>query len=413
MIHLNGKIKASILAAVLVVAAVILYAYLIPVKHGENAGDETARQETSAPANPHAGHVMPAPADVQDQSAMEESATEVPTVEIAVEQQKMIGVKVVPVKRQEMTRLIRTVGRVDYNERKIRTVNTKIEGWIEKLHVDYTGRFVRQGEPLADLYSPELLATEQDLINLARWPLQKGEEDSISENLEQDRRALLDAARQRLRLWDISEEQIRQIEQKGTPLRTLTLRSPVSGYVIQKMALQGMRVMAGEKLFDIADLSSLWIIADIYESDLPDVRIGDTATITLSSEPGRKIQSRIDFIPPVFSGETRTAKVRFVVANPAGKFKPQMFGQVEIHLSLGKKLVIPEAAAIDTGVRQVVYVDRGEGNFEPRVVKLGMRGDGYREVLDGLKEGENVAATAAFLIDAEAQLKGVQPLEAK
>jgi Cu(I)/Ag(I) efflux system membrane fusion protein len=279
--------------------------------------------------------------------------------------------------------------------------------------VDYTGRYVRKGEPLAGLYSPELLASQQELINLTNWKRPETGDHDLGELMDRDRDAIMNAARKRLRLWDISEDQIRRVEQTGEPLRTVILKSPVSGYVIQKMALQGMRVMAGEKLFDIADLSTLWVIADIYEGDLADVRIGDRAKITLSYASGKEIDSRIDFVSPVFSGETRTAKVRFVIPNPSGLLKPQMFAQVEIKIPLGKRLVIPEDAVIDTGVRQVVYVDRGEGNFEPRAVLLGTRAQGYREVLKGLKAGEKVAATASFLIDSEAQLKGVQPLEAK
>jgi membrane fusion protein, copper/silver efflux system len=398
------------LAGLILVVGIILYLFFGSSNHPEAEMAKMDSPHPATPANPHAGHVMPAPPEEQTTMA---PAEDLPTVEIPEDKQKLIGVKVAAVRMQDLNKVIRTVGRIEYDERNVRTVNTKIEGWIERLYVDYTGRYVRKGEPLAGLYSPELLASQQDLINLTNWKRTDTADHALGEMMNRDRDAMIDAARKRLRLWDISEDQIRQVEQSGEPVRTLILKSPVSGYVIQKMALQGMRVMAGEKLFDIADLSTLWVIADIYEADLANVRLGDRAKITLSSMPGKEIDSRIDFVSPVFSGETRTAKVRFVIPNPGGQLKPQMFTQVEIKIPLGKRLVIPEDTAIDTGVRQVVYVDRGEGNFEPRVVLLGARGGGYREVLKGLKEGEKVAAAASFLIDSEAQLKGVQPLDAK
>jgi Cu(I)/Ag(I) efflux system membrane fusion protein len=292
-------------------------------------------------------------------------------------------------------------------------VNTKFEGWIEKLYIDYTGRYVKKGEPLAEVYSPELIATQQEFLNVLRWTRQSNDvkDETMNKMLARDADSIVQAARQRLRLWDISDEQIKKIEETGKPIRTLILFSPVSGYVVQKMALQGMRVMPGEKLFDIADLSTVWIISDVYEYELPMIKAGEKATITLSYFPGKEYSSTIDYIYPALSGETRTAKVRFTIPNPGEKLKPQMFTNVEVKIDLGKKLVIPDDAVIDTGTRQIVYVDKGEGNFEPREVMLGARAEGFREVLKGLKGGEKVASSATFLIDSEAQLKGVKPLE--
>jgi Cu(I)/Ag(I) efflux system membrane fusion protein len=176
------------------------------------------------------------------------------------------------------------------------------------------------------------------------------------------------------------------------------------------MAIQGMRVMPGEKLFDIADLATLWIVADIYEYELPFVKVGQPARITLSYFPGRQFSSQIDYIYPTVSADTRTAKIRLTLPNPGGQLKPQMFTNVEIRINLGKKLVIPESAVIDTGTSQVVYVEKGEGAFEPREVVLGIRVEGAVEVLQGIKAGEKVVSSANFLIDSEAQLKGIKPL---
>lgn len=389
-------------------------------------------------AQGHAGHSAPlavekpkaaapqpkAPSQVQQEQAVEEA----PQIEIAPELQQRIGVKTVKVVVKTIQKTIRTVGRIEVDERRQATINTKIEGWIEKLHVDSTGRYVKKGEPLAEIFSPELLATQQEFIHTKKWAgkpptksLHEGRDhvgqaeapapiSSLKQMMEKDAAATLEAARQRLRLWDISDQQIKQIEETGQLVRTLTLYSPVSGYITQKMAVQGMKVMPGEKLFDVADLSQVWIIADIYEYDLPAVHVGQPVTVTLSYFPDRQWSSRIDYIYPVFSADTRTAKVRLTLPNPGGRLKPQMFANVEIRIDLGKKLTIPDSALIDTGKGKVVYVDRGDGMFEPRAIQTGIVADGAVEVLRGLKAGEKVASAANFLIDSEAQLKGVTPL---
>ncbi len=378
---------------------------------------------TSVLAQGHAGHTAQPPAAAEKSGAIksqvvqpapqEEAAEEGPQVEISQEQQQLIGVKTVKVAMKPLQKVIRTVGRIEADEKKLATVNTKIEGWIEKLFVDYTGRYVKKGEPLAEIYSPELLATQKEFLSVLRWVKQPGDDnrdDVLGRMIAKDSNAALDAAKERLLLWDISEVQIKKIEQTGQPVRTLTLYSPVSGFVIQKMAVQGMKVMPGEKLFDIADLSILWIIADVYEYELPFVRMGQQARITLAYFPGKEMSAKIDYIYPTISADTRTAKVRLTMPNPGGQLKPQMYTNVEIRVNLGKRLVIPESAVIDTGKEQVVYVDRGEGKFEPREVRLGLRTDDTVEVLQGLKAGEKVASSANFLIDSEAQLKGIKPL---
>lgn len=390
-------------------------------------------------AQGHAGHTPSVPAAAAETSqapkpqpkaspSQEAAMGEAPQIDLSPDQLQRIGVKTVKVVVKPLQKVIRTVGRIETDERNQATVNTKIEGWIEKLYVDYTGRYVKKGEPLAEIYSPELQATQREFISTRKWavpqkakqaslekaggkPVAPPEPDSIlKQMLEKDAAATLEAARQRLRLWDISEEQIKKIEETGQPIRTLTLYSPVSGYITQKMAVSGMKVMPGEKLFDVADFSQVWIIADIYEYELPVIRIGQPVSISLSYFPGRTWSSRIDYIYPVFSAETRTAKIRMTLPNPGGHLKPQMFTNVEIRIDLGRKLTIPDSAVIDTGRGQVVYVDRGNGAFEPREIQTGLKADGAVEVLRGLKAGEKVASSANFLIDSEAQLKGVKPL---
>lgn len=359
----------------------------------------------SSSADKSKGSVQP----VQQAASSGQDEEEAPAVEIPPDKQQLIGVKTVAAEIKPLHKVIRTVGMVQYDERRLATVNTKFEGWIEKLHVDYTGRYVLKGEPLAEIYSPELLATQQEFINLLKWEKESGtvKNDTVGPMIAGDAKAIVEGARERLRLMDISEAQIDRIEQTGKPVRTLTIYSPVSGYVVQKMAFQGMRAMPGEKLFDVADLSTVWILSDIFEYELPLIKTGEKALLSLSYFPGRSFTSNIDYVYPALSGDTRSAKVRFTIPNPGNKLKPQMYTNVEVRIDLGNKLVIPDDAVLDAGKRQVVYVDKGDGNFEPREVGIGMRTDGMAEVTKGLKAGERVASAANFLIDSEARLKGI------
>ena len=375
--------------------------------------DRAWSAEPGAPAG-HAGHgaaaVKSEPEKPAEAVPQQQQREEIPTIEISPEKQQLIGMKIEKVSLAPMQRTIRTVGRIEVDEKRLATVNTKFEGWIERLYVDYTGRPVRKGEPVAEIYSPELYATQQEFLNLLKWTRERSSGDSWGNMLFRDAGSILDASRQRLRLFDITEDQIRKIEETGKPIRTLTLYSPVSGIVVQKMAVLGMRAMPGEKLFDVADLSTVWVIADIYEHEMSFVRVGQTAGITMSYLPGEEFNAKIDYVYPAHSLETRTMKVRFTVPNPTGQIMPQMYAQVAIKVDLGRRLTIPDDAIIETGTRNIVYVDKGEGLFEPREVMLGVRADRSVEVTMGLKEGERVARSAAFLIDSEAQLKGVKPL---
>jgi Cu(I)/Ag(I) efflux system membrane fusion protein len=379
-------------------------------------------------AQDHSGHKAPSTTTVKAKSSNmkvsspEETTQEVPQVEITPEQQKLIGVKTVKVALRPLQKVIRTVGRVEADEGRQTTVNTKVEGWIEKLYVETTGSHVQKGEPLAEIYSPELVATQQEFLIALKWTKDladsktqnvQGASPELNQMLAKDAQAMFAASRQRLILWDISDQQIKNIEESGKTIRTLTLYSPASGFITQKMAVSGMKVMPGEKLYDIADLSNLWVIADIYEAELALIKVGDKAAITLAYLPGKEISSQIDYIYPSISAETRTVKVRLKLANSESKLKPQMFTNVEIKINLGRKLMIPESAVIDTGKGMVAYVDLGNGAFEPREIKAGLRTDGYIEVLRGLKAGEKVVSAANFLVDSEAQLKGIKPLPSK
>lgn len=408
------KKNLLIIIAVLFVTAGLLFYFSKPLSLSDILKGKS--KITKSKSSEHQGHI--AENIPQQTTTQEEIPEEPPAVEIPLDKQQLIGVKTVEVSVMPLQKIIRTVGRIEYDERRLYTINTKFEGWIEKLHVDYTGRYVKKGEPLADIYSPELFATQQEFLNLLRWKKHKTDdrrqtadsENLINKMLSDDAESIIEAAKQRMRLWDITDEQIKKIEETGKPIKTLSIYSPYNGYIVQKSVLQGMRVMAGEKLFDIADLSTVWIISDIYEYELPLIKEGQKANISLSYFPGKEFQSVIEYIYPSLSSETRTAKMRFTIPNINGQLKPQMLTNVEIKINMGNRLSIPEDAIIDTGTRQIVYVDRGEGYFEPREVLLGIKADGLREVIRGLKAGERVASSATFLIDSEAKLKNVAPL---
>jgi len=338
---------------------------------------------------------------IQKEGKMQEVAPG--AVQISPERQQLIGVKIGKVEMRPLEKIIRTVGRVDYDERKVHMVSPKIGGWIEDLYVDYIGRFVRQGEPLLTIYSPELVSTQEEyLIALrARKDLMKSPFTEVAAS----GNSLAESARRRLKLWDISDDQIKALEESGQAKKTLTLYSPFSGFVLEKMAFKGMSLMPGVALFKLADLSTVWLYADIYEYELPFIRVGQQAAIQLSYLQGETFTGKAIYIYPSLDPNTRTAKVRFEFPNPDGKLKPEMYGNVEIKVHLGQRLVVVEGAIIDTGLRQMAIVDKGNGYFEPREVKVGAKVDHYYEILKGLKAGERVVTSANFLIDSESRFK--------
>ncbi len=325
------------------------------------------------------------------------------TVQISPQRQQLIGVKIGTVDMRPLEKVIRTVGRVDYDEKRIVTVSLKIGGWIEDLYVDFTGRYVKKGDPLLTIYSPELVSTQEEylLALRAKKSLTKSPFPEVADSGE----TLAESAKRRLKLWDISDEEIKNLEETGKAKKTLTLYAPFTGFVLEKSAFKGMNVMPGTSLYKLADLSVVWLYADIYEYELPFIRLGQQASIRLTYLPGEAFTGKAVYIYPALNPETRTAKVRFEFQNPQEKLKPEMYANVEIKVHLGKKLAVPEGAIIDTGVRQVAIIDKGNGYFEPREVKVGSKVEGYYEVIKGLKAGERVVTSASFLVDSESNLK--------
>jgi membrane fusion protein, copper/silver efflux system len=324
-------------------------------------------------------------------------------VNVSPERQQLVGIRTASAEIRPMLQKIRTVGIVTYDETRVAQVFSKVEGWIEKLMVNYTGKLVQKGQPLFTLYSPDLVSTQEEYL-LALKAKQTLGSSSIKE-ISAGSDSLLESAHRRLSLWDISEEQINNLEKTGKPQRTLTFFSPISGFVLKKDALQGMRVMPDKELYTITDLSTVWVNADIYEYELSHIRIGQTATINLSYFPARNFTGKVSWISPVMDEKTRTAKVRLEFANRDFILKPEMYANVEIAIDAGRKLAVPDEAVLDSGLRKVVFLDKGEGRFEPAEVKIGNKFDGYYEVLAGLSPGERILASASFLLDSESRLK--------
>lgn len=322
---------------------------------------------------------------------------------ISTEKQQLIGVKYASVESVGGVESIRANGKVAQDETKLTRVHPKIEGWIQKVHADFTGQFVKQGDPLLTIYSPEMLATQQEFLLAmnARDAMQKGATREAYENSE----ILIEAARRRLELWDLSKEQIEEIQQSRKPVRTITLYSPASGYVVSRNAFPSQRVSPETELYMIGDLSRVWILADVFETDLSKIQMGRAATVTLPYENGRTLTAKVSYIQPQLDPQTRTAKIRLEAANPGGKLKPDMFVQVEFQVSVPGRMAVPADAVLNTGLRKTVFVDRGNGDLEPRQVEIGQRFGDRIQIVNGLRAGERVVSSGAFLIDSEAQLK--------
>ncbi len=323
-------------------------------------------------------------------------------VMISPEKQQLMGVRIATVERRPMVRTVRTVGAITYDETRVTHVHSKIEGWIDKLYVNYTGKLVEKGQPLFTIYSPDLLATQQEYF-LAIKARERFAASSIPE-VRSGGESLVAASKKRLALWDISESQIRELEQKGEPQRTLTLHAPHSGFVIKKDANQGMRIMPDKELYTIADLSTVWVNVDIYESEIPFVRPGQSASVTVSYDTGARFNGKVSYIYPYVDEKTRTVKARINVPNPGFKLKPDMYVNAEIKIDGGRHLAVPDEAVLDSGMKKVVFVDKGNGHFEPKEVKLGAKLDGFYQVVSGLDEGQKIVVSSAFLLDSESRL---------
>jgi RND family efflux transporter MFP subunit len=338
-----------------------------------------------------------------DLEPVHEGAPPAGAINISPEKLQLIGVKFATAAVTQGTETVRAVGKVAIDETKVVRVHPKIDGWIYNVHVDFNGRQVTKGEPLLTLYSPELLASQQELLLALR--ARDAMKASPSREAYENSELLITAARRRLEQWDLGATQIRQIEQTGIPIRSVTLYSPASGYVTARNAFPSQRVSPETELYAIADLSHVWILAEVFEADIGRVRMGQTATVTLPSGGGRGFAAKVTYIQPQVNPETRTLKIRLEAGNAGLRLKPDMFVNVEFRVALAGRVSVPADAVVNTGLRQTVFVDHGNGTLEPRRVQIGERVGDLVQILEGLRAGERVAAAGTFLIDSEAQLK--------
>ena len=322
---------------------------------------------------------------------------------VSATQRRRLGITTVVAVERELAREVRLVGRVTPAETAQRTVTSRIDGFVEHLYVDFTGRPVRRGEPLLDLYSPMLVSAQQELLLSVRLRAALGETGSPDAARNAD--SLVAGSRRRLQYWEISDDQIAELERSGTVRRTLTLRAPVDGVVLQKNVIQGQSVTAGSALLQIADLSTVWLEADVFENDIGLMRVGTRADVSFDAYPGQPFSGRISYVYPTVDPASRTGKVRIDLANAGGRIRPGLFGTARFRAPLGGRgVVIPRQAALVTGDRQLVFVEDPAGRLVPRQVTLGAETDSLVQVRAGLAAGERVVATAAFLLDAESNL---------
>ena len=324
-------------------------------------------------------------------------------VSIPTRKQQLMNVRTVPAVKTPFVRTLRAVGRVVPDETRLHHLHTKVGGWVERLHLTATGDKVEKGAPLLDIYSPELVASQEEYL-LALNTRSDQAKDPLPEVA---RRAddLIESARRRLLLFDMTPEQIDELTRRGTPRRTVTIFSPISGYVLARNVTHGEKITADTALFDIANLSRVWVMASVYEYELPFVLPGQKATTTLASLPGEPLPGRVDIIYPTLDEKTRTAQVRLEFDNPRMDLKPGMYAEVQISGDLGERLAIPPSAIVDSGTRSIVFVAQGDGYFAPREVRLGLRLPDQVEVLEGVREGERVVASGTFFVDSESKLK--------
>jgi Cu(I)/Ag(I) efflux system membrane fusion protein len=377
-----------------------------PAEHGADAGKpERKIVRYRGPMNPLETSPVPRKDSMgmdflpvySDEEQPPSEVTGLARVKIDGQRQQLIGLRTAEVTQGPIASDWRTVGRVAVDETRVRKINVKVDGFVEKLFVDYTGKQVRRGDPLFSIYSPDLLSAEQEYL-LALTTRHELAESPAGEEL-------VASARRRLELWDIPKSELDALERTQTLQRTLTLTSPVSGVVTAKNVVQGARLQAGEMPFEITDLSEVWVLADAFESDLPHVRIGTPASLTLDAIPNHPFAGKVIFIEPVLDAKTRTAKVRLAFANPHGDLRPEMFGQVVFHARPHDGIRVPADSIIDAGDRKVVFVTSGDGQFEPRDVTTGATAGDLVEILSGVRPGEQVVVRANFLLDSESQLK--------
>lgn len=381
---MNSRKQVMLSAAIVGLAAATVGVY------GTVAGG-TAEGEAGGAAG-HAGH-----------GAAPAAGTAAAPVQLSAEDARRIGVSYATAELRRLERTVHAVGNVSYDETRLANVNPKVEGWVERLHVDFTGAPVRRGQPLMEVYSPMLVSAQEELI-LARRLVDDAAARG-SERAATNARDLLESSRRRLRYWDVPEAEIVEIERSGAPRKTLTLAAPASGIVVEKNVVVGSRIMPGMDLYRIVDLSRIWLEIEVFEKDLSLLRPGQHGVVTFEAYPGEEWDGLVTYVYPSVSVEARTGRVRLTLDNPGLRLKPGMYGSVQLHQPTPREaLVVPRTAVLQTGERAVVFVREANGTLSPRAVTVGLAEGDVIEIIAGLSAGDVVVSSASFLIDAESNL---------
>jgi len=367
---------------------------------GDEAADETATESMESMSAEDHAHMHGGMGGATDSTG----AAIRQTIMLSPEQEQALGVTFATVQRMSLTRSIRTVGQIEVAEPRVVEVTPKIDGYVEVLFADATGESVRQGEPLLTIYSPALVAAQEELLTALR--LVDRIEPKAGEAW-QNAQTMLEAARRRLEYWDIPADQVRHVEETGEISKALPLAAPASGVVLEKDVIEGQRVMSGDRLYRIADLSEVWVEGDVFEQDLQFVRVGSQAHIEVSAYPGHHLMGRVNFVYPTMDEGSRTTRVRITVRNTDMRLKPGMFATLFFDATIGDDvLAVPLEAVIVTGERDIVFVHHDDGSYMPHEVILGARTHDHVQILSGVLEGQTIVASANFLVDAESQVGG-------
>lgn len=316
---------------------------------------------------------------------------------------RSLGITIATAELGPVRREIRTTGNVTFDETRLSTITPKIGGFIERLHVNFTGQSVARGQPLLEIYSPDLVAAQEELLAAVRLERQLAQ--SAAPGVGDRTGGLVEAARRRLLLWDISPAQVRRVEETGEVRRTMTLHAPFTGFVVEKHVQDGQSVQAGQALYRLADLSQVWVDADVYEQDLQHVRLGDPVEVEIGALPGERVTGLVSYVHPDVRPDTRTGRIRIQLGNSDGKIKPGMFATVYLDTPGAERaLLVPRDAVMRTGTRDILFVEQEPGVYETREVRVGAATNGHVQVLSGLLAGERVVARANFILDAESRL---------
>jgi membrane fusion protein, copper/silver efflux system len=338
----------------------------------------------------------------ESKTPAEQATTDAGLIHLPQSQQRALGVRLSSVEEQDMSRTLRTSGVVTADERNIAHVHVKTSGWVEDVYANFVGQLVHKGQPLFTFYSPDIMATQQEYLIARRGQQQLGK--SPYDEVAKSSQSLLESARERLKLWDLTDEQIDALDRTGEVSKTITIYSPVSGFVTDRKVFPNAAATGDTDLYTIADLSHIWVTADVFEADLPYVKVGEQAVIHFPYAPGKIITGRIGYSYPELDPQTHTAKVRIDVANPGLVLKPNMLADVELHIAYGRHLAVPAEAVLDSGTMQTVFVARDDATFEPRMVTVGATVDGKTIITAGLKKGETIVESGNFLLDSDTQL---------